>query len=320
MSRILARLDELYAIGQHRAGYSSEEDAAHELASRWLREAGLEVTSDEAGNLFGRRGDARVWSGSHLDSVPTAGRFDGALGVVAAIEAAERLPEAPLAVVAFRAEETGPMGSKRLSELPDAFLEVHIEQGPVLAQLDEPLGVVSAIAGQARGFKVFEGRADHAGTTPMDARADALLEAARFILHVRECARAGTVATVGAIEVEPNATNVVPAKARVSVDARSADPALLDALIDEIGFELDWRTDPVPMADAFAAVLPDAPRLVSGAGHDAMVLAAVGVRSSMLFVRSLNGGISHHPDELSSDADVALAVDALTDALARLVS
>ena len=320
MSRILARLDEIYAIGQHRAGYSPEEDAAHELASHWLREAGLDVTSDDAGNLFGRRGEARVWSGSHLDSVPTAGRFDGALGVVAAIEAAERLPEAPLAVVAFRAEETGPMGSKRLTELPDAFLEVHIEQGPVLAQLDEPLGVVSAIAGQARGFKVFEGRADHAGTTPMDARADALLEAARFILHVRDCAREGTVATVGAIEVEPNATNVVPAKATVSVDARSADAALLDALIDEIGFELDWRSDPVPMADAFAAVLPDAPRLVSGAGHDAMVLAAAGVPSSMLFVRSLNGGISHHPDELSSADDIALAVDALTDALARLVS
>ena len=278
------------------------------------------MTSDDAGNLFGRRGEARVWSGSHLDSVPTAGRFDGALGVVAAIEAAERLPEAPLAVVAFRAEETGPMGSKRLTELPDAFLEVHIEQGPVLAQLGEPLGVVSAIAGQARGFKVFEGRADHAGTTPMDARADALLEAARFVLHVRDCAREGTVATVGAIEVEPNATNVVPAKATVSVDARSADAALLDELIDEIGFELNWRSDPVPMSDAFAAVLPDAPRLVSGAGHDAMVLAAAGVPSSMLFVRSLNGGISHHPDELSSPDDIALAVDALTDALARLVS
>ena len=122
-----------------------------------MREAGLEVSSDEAGNLFGRRGDARVWSGSHLDSVPTAGRFDGALGVVAAIEAAERLPEAPLAVVAFRAEETGPMGSRRLTELPDAFLEVHIEQGPVLAQLDEPLGVVSAIAGQARGRQGVRG-------------------------------------------------------------------------------------------------------------------------------------------------------------------
>ncbi len=237
MNRILARLDELYAIGQHRAGYSPEEDAAHELAAGWLREAGLEVSSDEAGNLFGRRGEARVWSGSHLDSVPTAGRFDGALGVVAAIEAAERLPDAPLAVVAFRAEETGPMGSKRVTDLPAAFLEVHIEQGPVLAQLDESLGVVSAIAGQARGFKVFEGRADHAGTTPMDARADALLEAARFILHVRACAREGTVATVGAVEVEPNATNVVPARVTVSVDARSADAALLDALVEEIGFE-----------------------------------------------------------------------------------
>ena len=117
----------------------------------------------------------------------------------------------------------------------------------MLAQLGEPLGVVTAIAGQARGFKVFEGRADHAGTTPMDARADALLEAARFILHVRDCAREGTVATVGAIEVEPNATNVVPAKVTVSVDARSADAALLDALVDEIGFELNWRSDPVPM-------------------------------------------------------------------------
>ncbi len=83
-----------------------------------MREAGLEVSRDEAGNLFGRAATARVWAGSHLDSVPTAGRFDGALGVVAAIEAAARLPDAPLAVVAFRAEETGPMGSKRLTELP----------------------------------------------------------------------------------------------------------------------------------------------------------------------------------------------------------
>lgn len=314
--RVRQRLDEIYAIAQHRAGYSPEEDAAHELAAGWLREAGLEVSLDAAGNLFGRRGAGRVWAGSHLDSVPTGGRFDGALGVVAAIEAAERLPAAPLAVVAFRAEETGPMGSKRLTEFPDAYLEVHIEQGPVLASLGEPLGVVTAIAGQARGSRVFEGRADHAGTTPMDARADALVEAARFVLHVRECAREGTVATVGAIEVEPNATNVVPEKVIVSVDARSADGALLDALIEDIGFDVQWKSDPVPMGDAFAAVLPDAPRLVSGAGHDAMFIPS----SSMLFVRSLNGGVSHHPDELSSDEDIALAVDALTAALDRLTS
>jgi acetylornithine deacetylase/succinyl-diaminopimelate desuccinylase-like protein len=313
---VLERLDAVYAIAQHRAGYSPEEDAAHELAAGWMREAGLEVSADEAGNLFGKRGDPRVWAGSHLDSVPTAGRFDGALGVVAAIEAAARLPETPLAVVAFRAEESGPMGSKRLTASPDAYLEVHIEQGPVLASLGEPLGVVTAIAGQARGFRVFEGRADHAGTTPMDARADALVAAAKFVLRVRECAREGTVATFGAIHAEPNATNVVPAKVTVSVDARSPDAALLDRLIEDIDFEVQWRSDPVPMGDAFASVLPDAPRLVSGAGHDAMFIP----RSSMLFVRSLNGGVSHHPDELSSAEDIALAVDALTVALARLTS
>jgi allantoate deiminase len=315
--RVSKRLDELYAVcGPTRPGYSHEEDAAHELAAAWMREAGLEVGRDEAGNLFGRRGAARIWSGSHLDSVPNGGRFDGVLGVVAAIEAAERLPDAELAVVAFRAEEAGPMGSRRLSELPDAFVELHIEQGSVLERLGEPLGVVTAISGQARGAKTFEGRAAHAGTTPMKERADALVEAARFILHVRESAVEGTVATVGAIEVEPNATNVVPEKVTVAVDARSADAKLLDALIERIGFDVQWKSDPVPMGDAFAAVLPDAPRLVSGAGHDAMFVP----RSSMLFVRSLNGGVSHHPDELSSAEDIALAVDALTAALARLVA
>jgi len=283
-----------------------------------MREAGLEVEQDDAGNLFGRRGAARVWAGSHLDSVPTAGRFDGALGVVVAIEAASRLPDAPLAVVAFRAEETGPMGSRRLTELPEAFLEVHIEQGPVLERLGEPLGVVTAIAGQARGSRVFEGRADHAGTTPMDGREDALVQAAKFVLHVRDCARDGAVATVGAVEVEPNATNVVPARVAVSVDARSPDASQLADLVRAIGFEPDWTSEPVALASAFAEVLPDAPRLVSGAGHDAMVLAAAGVPSSMLFVRSLNGGISHHPDELSSEEDMDLAVDALTAVLVKL--
>jgi hydantoinase/carbamoylase family amidase len=279
-----------------------------------MREAGLELSRDEAGNLFGRRGAARVWAGSHLDSVPTAGRFDGALGVVSAIEAADRLPEAPLAVVVFRAEETGPMGSQRLEEAPDAYLEVHIEQGPVLAELGEPLGVVTAIAGQARGKRVFEGRPDHAGTTPMDDRHDALVEAARFILHVRDSAHPATVATVGAIEVEPNASNVVSARVTVSVDARSADASLLDELIEEIDFDVEWKSEPVPMHDAFAVVRPDAPRIVSWAGHDAMFVP----NASMLFVRSLNGGVSHHPDELSSEEDIALGVDALTEALSRL--
>jgi len=313
--RALERIDAVYAIAQHRAAYSAEEDAAHELAAGWMREAGLEVARDGAGNLFGSRGDARVWAGSHLDSVPTAGRFDGVLGVVAAIEAADRLRDRPLAVVAFRAEESGPMGSSKLESTPDAYLEVHIEQGPTLARLGAPLGVVTAIGGQARGSKVFEGRADHAGTTPMAVRSDALVEAARFILHVRECAGDDAVATVGAVEVEPNTSNVVPAKVTVAIDARSGDAARLRRLIDDIGFEPTWVREPVPLGDAFAAVLPDAPRLVSGAGHDAMFVP----NASMLFVRSLNGGVSHHPDELSSGEDIALAIDALTAALDRLV-
>lgn len=312
--RVMERLEAIYAIAQHRAADSAEEDAAHALAAGWMREAGLEISRDTRGNLFGTRGAARVWAGSHLDSVPTAGKFDGALGVVAAIEAADRLRDRELAAVAFRAEESGPMGSKEIESTPDAYLEVHIEQGPVLAQLDEPLGVVTAIAGQARGFRVFEGRAGHAGTTPMDARRDALVMAAKFILHVRESVVPGTVATVGYIGCEPNATNVVPEKVTVAVDARSADQRLLDDLIERIDFDLNWRSDPVPMGDAFAAVLPDAPRLVSGAGHDAMFVP----NASMLFVRSLNGGVSHHPDELSSADDIALAVDALTEALDRL--
>jgi N-carbamoyl-L-amino-acid hydrolase len=156
----------------------------------------------------------------------------------------------------------------------------------------------------------------------MDARDDALVKAAAFILHVRDAARKGGVATVGAVEIEPGAVNVVPARTRVAVDARAPDASGLAALIDRIGFEPRWTLDPVAMSGAPLAalrdVLPGAPELVSGAGHDAMVLAAAGVPTAMLFVRSLNGGVSHHPDELSSREDIALAVDALTASLDRL--
>jgi beta-ureidopropionase / N-carbamoyl-L-amino-acid hydrolase len=289
-----------------------------------MREAGLDVTTDEAGNLFGRLGAARVWTGSHLDTVPNGGKFDGALGVVAGIEAAARLPDAPLAIVAFRAEETGPMGSRRLAELPAAFVELHIEQGPVLERLGEPLGVVTAIAAQARGAVTFEGRADHAGTTPMAERSDALVQAAKFVLRVRECACDGGVATVGVLEVEPGAANVVPARVTASVDARAPTAEELDALVGAIGFEPTWRQDPVAMSgaplEAVRAVLPGAPELVSGAGHDAMVLAAAGVPTAMIFVRSLDGGVSHCPQERCDEDDIERAVDALTQTLAQLSS
>jgi acetylornithine deacetylase/succinyl-diaminopimelate desuccinylase-like protein len=214
------------------------------------------------------------------------------------------------------------MGSRRLADVPDAFVELHIEQGPVLERLGEPLGVVTAIAGQARGTVVFEGRADHAGTTPMDARADALVDAAEFVLHVRACATGGAVATVGSVAVAPNAVNVVPARVTVSVDARAPTVERLDELVAAIGFEPSSRFEPAEMRGApyatLCELLPHAPRVVSGAGHDAMVLAAAGVPTAMLFVRSLNGGASHSPAELSSAEDVALAVDVLTETLRRL--
>ena len=198
MATALERLEELYAIGATRVGGSPEEDAAHDLVARWLEEAGLDVSVDARGHTFGRRGTPRVWTGSHVDSVPNGGRFDGALGVVAAIEAAERTT-VPLAVVAFRDEERGCGGSLAAvaqGGLPGAYLELHIEQGPILEALGEPLGIVTAIVGQARGEIVFDGRADHAGTTPMDARRDALVEAAAFVLRVRDAAGPGMVGDV----------------------------------------------------------------------------------------------------------------------------
>jgi acetylornithine deacetylase/succinyl-diaminopimelate desuccinylase-like protein len=326
MSRVTDRLDEIYRIGATRIGGSAEEDAAHELLAAWLEEAGLEVEIDAAGNTFGRRGEALVWSGSHLDSVPDGGRFDGALGVVAAVEVALRT-DVPLGVVAFRDEErgcAGSLGCVAAGRLPRAFVELHVEQGPRLEAANAPLGVVTAIFGQARGEVVFRGRADHAGTTPMDARDDALVKAAEFVLHVRASAPPGTVATVGRLEAEPGATNVVPSRATVSVDARAATPEALDGLIRGIGFDPKLRTEPVPMDAAITGVLRSAaagaPDLVSGAGHDAAILGAAGVPVGMLFVRSLNGGVSHSPDELSSEADIELGIAALTaavDTLAR---
>ncbi len=320
MDRILERLDQLASLGPSRIGRSAEEDAAHALAARWLREAGLEVDTDAAGNTFGRRGKVRVWLGSHLDTVPDGGRFDGALGVVAAIEVAERT-DAPLTVVAFRDEERGCSGSAASvasGDLPEAFLELHIEQGAELERANEPIGIVTAIAGVARGEVVFEGRAAHAGR-PMNARDDALVKAAEFVLHVARTPWPGTAATVGRIEVEPGAVNVIAGRATVSVDARASDSAELDQLVDALGFETTYRAEPARMGDpalaALRAAAPGALELVSGAGHDAAILAAAGVPTGMLFVRSLNGGASHSPDELSSAEDIALAVDILTRAL-----
>lgn len=335
--RIHERLEQLYVIGggpgANRPHPSAAEDDAHALAARWLREAGLAVEADPDGNLVGRSEESSdVWVGSHLDTVPAGGRFDGALGVVAAIEAVESVGRG--SVVAFRGEEVGWVGSRALvargGGLPGAFLELHIEQGPLLEQAGSPLGVVTSIVGYARGELVFDGRADHVGTTPMDAREDALVKSAEGILRVRDAARSieGAVATVGRLAIEPDAENVIPGRVRLLVDARAPDSDRLDALVDAIGLEPSYRTGPIPMAEELRLVLRQeiqqrgiaAVELPSGAGHDAGILAAAGVPSAMLFVRSLNGGISHSPDELSSPNDIERAVEVLTAALRRVAS
>jgi allantoate deiminase len=379
------RLERIYeiggGIGANRPAYSGAEDAAHALVATWMRDSGLEVERDLAGNLYGRLPGRRpelpeVWTGSHLDSVPRGGRFDGPLGVVAGLDAVERLgrQERPLCVVAFRDEEgsrfgRGCFGSRALcgqledGELetrdeedisvaeavgapvsargwlvpPAAYVEVHVEQGPVLDALDAPLGIVTSIVGLARLVVTFAGTAAHAGTTPMARRDDALVKAAAFVLGVRDAAAGldDAVATVGQLSLEPGAANVIPARAALVVDARAPEDATLAALLDALGagaadgkVEELRRTAPVPMSrdvrDALRESLVElglaVPELHSGAGHDAGVLASAGVPAGMLFVRSRNGGISHSPDEWSDPEDVELAVNAVAGTLRRLAS
>jgi acetylornithine deacetylase/succinyl-diaminopimelate desuccinylase-like protein len=342
--RILERIERIYAIGggpgANRVGGSQAEQDAHELVTGWLEEAGLSVEVDPDGNLLGRLlGDdadaAEIWVGSHLDSVPNGGRFDGVLGVLAGLEAVERIGRRrrTLAVVAFRDEERGFTGSRarvQHGSLPELYVEAHIEQGPVLERTHMPLGVVTGIVGVARGEIVVQGAAGHAGTTPMEGRRDALCAAADLVLRVRDAAIAvpQAVATVGRLEVVPGAANVIAERAILSVDARAPDRERLDALVAAIGFDPSLIAEPARMDEQVQAVLREGlerrglptPELVSGAGHDAGVLAAAGVRCGMLFVRSGAGGVSHSPEEWSDPEDVALCVDVLAATLERLAS
>jgi acetylornithine deacetylase/succinyl-diaminopimelate desuccinylase-like protein len=339
--RVLDRLERIYRIGRgegaNRPGFSPEEQEAIDLAASWMDEAGLEVETDATGNVVGRLLGERpdlpeVWTGSHLDSVPSGGRFDGALGVVGGLEAVESVgrQQRTLGVVVFRAEETGCQGSRAATRLPGAFVELHVEQGRRLETARAPLGVVTGIVGYLRRTVVFRGVGGHAGTTPMSEREDALVKAAEFILHLRHAAAAidGAVATVGRLEVEPGAVNVIPGRVTATVDLRAPDADGLARLAAAAGVDVDQGNGPVPMSEDVRAVLREeltrrglsAPELVSWAGHDAGILAAAGVESGMLFVRSLAGGASHCPEEESSAEDIELAVDVLAATLEVLSS
>jgi allantoate deiminase len=354
----------------------------------WMEAAGLATRRDAIGNLVGRLGDGEgrtLLVGSHLDTVPDAGRYDGMLGVLVAIGCLERLRDEgrslPYAVevLAFADEEgvrygTGYLGSSvvagrfdpadlerrdsdgvRLADALRAFggdpeglasarrdpadligyYEVHIEQGPALEGEGVPLGVVSAIAGQTAGRIVFTGQAGHAGTVPMALRRDALGAAAEFVSAVEAVARAqdGLVATVGSLEVDPGARNVIPGRTILSLDVRHDTDSIREAVLERLreragaiaaarGVGLDWEVvQETPavgcsteltelVAEAVAATGHPVVRLPSGAGHDAAMIATI-APVAMLFVRCA-GGVSHHPAESVTVEDVAASIEATT--------
>jgi N-carbamoyl-L-amino-acid hydrolase len=393
--RLQARLTALAGIGADPAGrgvHRPSFSAADMAARRWfLQQAeaiGLRAWMDAVGNVFGRweagSGPA-VLVGSHLDSVPHGGAFDGALGVVAALECVETLidagivPAAPIEVVGTSEEEGrfgGMLGAQAMAgvvpeawfrsavddqgvRLTDAmaaagldpeayrtaqrdpsavkaFLELHIEQGPVLERTGQAVGIVEGISGVFNWGVALTGTANHAGTTPMDMRQDAFRGLADFAAAVPEILeRHGTPAsrlTVGKVDLQPNFPHTVPGRAEFSIVGRDMDEAVMRGLADACRVALDaaarhnglgleiteasWLAPTWCHPDIVAAFTRqalalgiDAPVMPSGAGHDTQVMAQL-TRSGMIFVAS-TGGISHAPDEHSRWEDIAVGASLL---------
>ena len=396
-ARLERHIAELSAIGGAgtsvtRLGLSEEEQRARDLVGDWLRARGATVRRDAAANIYGRFGGPgpAILVGSHLDSVPEGGRFDGALGVLCAVEAVEAVLDEgarfkrPVEVVGWcdeegarfgiglfgssaafgrlpagaakRADKSGvtiadalraigesgdPTTAERVSGDIAAYLELHIEQGPRLAEAGIPLGVVSDIVGILHARVTVRGRQDHAGATIMTARLDALAAAAEMVLAVERAARAlpDAVGTVGEISVRPGAKNVVPGECVFSLDLRARSEQTVEQLsrdvraaIRRIGddrgvrssLDVLSRVPAVPLDPALRdlflrsakAVGVDAPELFSGAGHDAENSQLAGVPTGMLFVRSTGG--SHNPNELATLDDAVLGARALALAVQEL--
>lgn len=391
--RMLARLDELGRISESpdnltRTTFTPEHRRANDMVLGWMREAGMQAWQDDVGNVVGRydgkEGKApALMLGSHLDTVRNAGKYDGMLGVVAAIACVDalhrdgrRLPF-PIEVVGFSNEEgtrfgAAMTGSRAIAGTFDpallqakdktgatygealaafgldadkisgirrakgsiaAFMELHIEQGPVLEQQGLALGVVTAISGAKRLRVEITGLAGHAGTVPMGGRQDALAAAAEIVLFIeKRCSGTPTlVGTVGMIEALPGAINVIPGAARFSIDIRAADDAVRDKAVADVLAEVkaicqrrnvthgvtplyDSRAtpcDPRLMDTLEAAIKAEGERtmrLPSGAGHDAATLAPL-CPVGMLFMRCTRG-ISHNPLEavLAEDVEAATRV------------
>ncbi len=385
--------DELTPVGRSAAtgGYRrfAWTAADHQLREWFAAEAGrrgLELTLDRAGNQWAWWGDPAagpaVVIGSHLDSVPDGGAFDGPLGVVSAFAAVDALveqgfsPSRPVAVVNFGDEEgarfgiacagsrllTGALGADRARSLTDAdgtsmaeamrragfdpaalaadpealgrigcFLELHVEQGRGLAELGQPIAIGSAIWPHGRWRIELAGEANHAGTTRLADRNDPMLACAGLVLAARAAAeRHESVATVGKLSVVPNGVNAIPSQVTAWLDARGAEPDRVRRLVAELATaaeaaggslaEESW-TEQTPFDTGLLArlrgLLPDAPVLATGAGHDAGILANAGIPTGMLFVRNPTG-VSHSPAEHAELADCHSGVRALGRVVAEL--
>lgn len=388
-------MEALAQIGQSaggitRAAWSTELFTAYGWVSERMRSLGLDVEIDAAGNLIGRwnvGGGKAVAVGSHLDTVPCGGPFDGVLGVVAALHAVELLkeegfqPTRPLWIIAFMDEEgtrfdAALFGSRaftgedvrqfadrvdadgvslreamkavgrdiehvgdacRIHEVA-AYIELHVEQGPVLEREGFDIGVVTSIVG-LRGYRVrLFGQANHAGTTPMELRRDALAGAARVVLELRDIARSRSdvTANIGRMRVQPGGANVVPGLVDFTIDVRATTA---EALIElerrveeivrriareerlEVYLEQTFALEPLDLDPDLVTLVERAAvsegaiwrRMSSGAGHDAMLLGRH-VPAAMILVPSRHG-ISHSPDEYSSPTQVELGMRVLASAL-----
>lgn len=400
-NRMANQLERLGQIGRtkdggvHRMALSAEDRMAQELVAKWMEEAGLQVRRDAFGNLIGRKegtdGAAPlVMIGSHIDSVPNGGMFDGTIGVIGGIEAMRALHEAqialahPVEIVAFCDEEgprflgglfgsrgmVGKIGEEELQRADQEgitrfaalqafglepqrirdsvrhqgeiglYLEMHIEQGPLLESLGKPVGIVTGIAGPVWLRIRLIGEAGHAGTVPMNMRQDPLVGAAEIIQAIEricsEDAAAPTVGTVGRLTVKPGGGNVIPKEVEFTADIRDSDLQRREQAIAEIRrtiaevcarrrlqAEVETVMDAPPMTCASHVVETmtmlsqklslHAPQMISGAGHDAMLLAEI-ADMGMIFVRC-RGGISHSPKEWAETADIAAGTRLLLETL-----
>ncbi|MDQ3709393.1 MAG: Zn-dependent hydrolase [Actinomycetota bacterium] len=399
--RLLADLHDLAAFGAtadggvERTSFSPDDLAARQWLSQRCDDAGMTLRRDGIGNLFARLGDQpgpAVWTGSHLDSVPNGGRFDGALGVLSSLEALRTIaedatpPPRALQLVVFADEEgcyhhllgssalvqgfdadtlAGLVGrdGRRLTDAlrsagidpaeatattvdpadVHAFIELHIEQGVTLERASAQIGVVESIVGLGGGCLTFLGRADHAGTTPMDLRRDPMRSAACFLSHLQQIvADAGdgrAVATCGRLAVAPGADNIVAERVTVFLDFRDPDRKVLAALEHaivqrakacaaehdvEVTYERDSLIDPVPLDDGVRAAIAEVAdeqgrvlrHLPSGAGHDSQQMARI-APTGMIFVPSRDGR-SHSPAEHTDADDVEAGANVLLHTLLRL--